>query len=611
MANPKPGFIDEGYVFRGGDPNDPANWAPLAKQQRSGVSELVRGLRRGASKAAASTIGMVADVPQNIHDLTQMAIAPLEKMVFGELPQIDPRRVASSYIMERSRPLWEFQPSGAIGRAAYTAGEVGMAGLLSGGATGGARGLTYNLALPMAGGVAGEALGGERGKLIGAVGLPLATGAAEAGIKALARAGATVPPQQSMAALQAAGVPPVAGDVGPIMGTTQRAVETTPLGYAIGKRAAERRGQAISGQLETLGKDISEEVAGRVVKQGVGDWTQRFQNKYRALQAVTRQIMPDNTPVEMSNTQTVLDDLLAQPASVEAMSNAGDLKRFSSLQEALTVSQGRVGAAELRALRTQVGTIAYPKSVIVGDVDTAKYERLWKAMSQDLEGAAQSVGPAAVKAMARENRFYSSGRERLREYFDGIANQADPKRVFNSLMSGTKRGITEVRTTMKSLTPEQRDAVAAAQIVSMGKPIGSRVETGFSAETFLTRWRNLSDESKVALFSGGTNPQLRKTLDTLARATQVTRETARYLPNPSGSGAAAVSGGLVASALWRPVEAMVAIGGTGALEYLFTRPWFAKWLAAGKSLPPQAMQGHLIRFQILAGQDPLLSETQR
>ncbi len=609
----KPGDITEdGYLFLGGDPKKETSWTRAPAWRKALRSAAKTGLEaiqpsaigQGMRKGFVAGAGMIADAPQNVRDLALAGLSVARHKIHGEpLVDIDPQRKASTYLSEATRPAWEYQPQGRMDQAAYTAGEIGAAGLMGGGA-GTAKGLMYNVALPVVGGTVGEQLMGEKGKLIGSIAAPIGAGAVEAGVRTALRAGGS---PGAVQALEQAGVRPVAGDIGPVAATVQRGLEMTPLGYVVGKSVAAKR----QAQIEDAIKQASPHgmtgavEAGKTIKQGLTDWTNRFETNYQMLRQNTRSLLPDTDQIRVTNTERVLNQLANPSPAIAAAMSPGDLAYFQKMAQAF--QSGVLSAGDVRKIKTLVGDKAYPKTKLIGDFDKASYERIWAALAQDMEAAARTKGPNVLKAQQTENAYYKAGRERVREYFDDITKEADPNKLFESLYSGGKRGAEELRTVMKSLRPEERDLVASAVMTRLGKATGSSVDD-FSAETFLTNWRNLTPEAKKAMFSGTSNKNLPKALDQIAEAAMVMRQTSRHLPNPSGTAAAGIAGLSLAGAFSNFTGTIASIGGTGALEVLFTRPWFVKWLETGAALPESAMKSHIVRFAVLAERDPVLSE---
>jgi hypothetical protein len=257
----------------------------------------------------------------------------------------------------------------------------------------------------------------------------------------------------------------------------------------------------------------------------------------------------------------------------------------------------------LRDIKTAIGIQAYPKFGMISHGDEAVYGNLYKALKTDLEGAAYQVGKPAYLAQKTENAYYTAGIDRVGKYFDNITGQKDPQVLFDSLMSGGKKGAEELRTTMKSLTPDQRDIVASAMIEKMGGVQASRRGNSaeFSAETFLTQWNSLQDGAKRALFAGTSNPAMLNDLNKIADAAAVMRATKDVMPNQSGTGPAVTATSMAGGLLAFPASTIALAGGTSLASYLLTSPKFVKWLSQGVTLPDaQSVQSHLTRLGALA-----------
>jgi len=391
--------------------------------------------------------------------------------------------------------------------------------------------------------------------------------------------------------------------------------------------------QNVRGQLERIAqqglrRDLDPEVAGRGTIAGVEDFVQRFQDRSGPLFDEITTRVGAGTPAPVTNTAAALQRITTPIAGAEATSARFSSPFLQGLADDIATDTAASGAMPFQALqrvRSLVGErLSNPG--LTSDVPTAQLRQLYGAISDDIRGAAQAAGPEASRAFSRANRFYRSGRQRIENTLEPLVRNRVPEQVFESLMRGGKSGATQLRTAMKSLSPQQQDMVTGTAIRRLGTAVPSQqgAEGGeFSFNTFMTRWNQLDDAAKTALFRRGRNPQLAQDLDALARYGERVRESSKAFANPSGTSGATIgstmglaSAGSIAASPFLGAGALtlplVFAGGTGAANLgarlMVSRP-FVHWLAQSTRMRPDGIAAHLGRLSgIAAKEDPETKE---
>ena len=124
---------------------------------------------------------------------------------------------------------------------------------------------------------------------------------------------------------------------------------------------------------------------------------------------------------------------------------------------------GQLPFGAVQRMRTLVGDrLGSPG--LTTDVSTGQLKQLYGAISDDIRSAATGAGPEAAQAFTRANRFYRAGSERIEGTIQPLIGSKVPEKVFDSLISGSKSGGTQIRTVMRSLTPTQQDIVTGTAI---------------------------------------------------------------------------------------------------------------------------------------------------
>jgi hypothetical protein len=559
---------------------------------------------------------MVADVPQNVKDLAVMGMAMGRHVTHPEeeLPDVNPRRIASSAILNAAKPLYGETPTDPLRRFAYTTGELGTMGLLSGGA-GTGRGMLYNAALPAVGGATGE-MAAHRygfsptwGKIGGSLLFPGAVAAGEYLGKLAIRGPLTPDKLENIKTMEAGGAEPTTANMGPWPATVQNMSQKTPAGWFWGRRAADKQAEQMAAKAGSAApvKDVTAADAGSVVAAGLNNWRDSFDRSYQALRQFTASVFPDSTPVKVDRLTQTLDDLTTPAAGAET--STGQVPELlQSIKADVAKSGGVLPAGTIKALKTKVGAVVYPTRATIADPAEAQYKAVYEAMAQDLENGAQAVGEGAYKAMKAENIWYATERAKFTNYFDSLIRKAgvEPVDTFNAIMTGGKKGAEQARAVMGRLSQNERDVYASAAIESMGWVRKPGERAFFSPTEFVNKWDSIDAGAKEAIFGRTSNPNMIKDLDTVARAANVVRETSKVMPNPSGTAPAGVA--LVTPfALWfAPVATASITAGSSAVSYALTNPGFVHWLATSTKLPAGMFSSQLVLLNNMAQKDPRL-----
>lgn len=292
---------------------------------------------------------------------------------------------------------------------------------------------------------------------------------------------------------------------------------------------------------------------------------------------------------------------------------------IGDLQAAAAASNGRLPYEAVKKLRTLVGQ-EIDDAGLMGDFPRSKFKALYGALSRDLERAAAEAGPAAMQAYRRANNYTRMGMERAENVSRVVDKNGGPEAVFQSAMSGTKEGASTLRAVMQSIPKDAQKAVTAAVVKRLGRARSSAQNVegdAFSADTFLTRWNDLSDDAKRVLFDRH-GPGFSRDMDRIARVASAVKEGGKAFANPSGS-ANKVAGysygaALVASLLdvTGASTAKLIGGGLAAngLARTLTSPRAVRWLARATPLPRGAFPALIqtMRAEGRASEDPALQE---
>lgn len=614
-------------------------------------AELARREGQGGSLLGdvAGAVGeFVAKPFLDARDVIQQGVQPSEQFPYFRLPESVGERSEST--SETGRNIAAFASpaaGGAIG--AQLATQAG-------------RGLLGRAAAAGGGTAAGELLGqtgeqvaqGQRPQIdpgevaiagaSGAVGQPIgeALGAvASEGVKRLFRGGeqGRQGVQQAIDDLAPFGISP---SVAQASGRTaldgvESLLSGAPGGAAVFRRRVAETTDSVAKALDdqvmrlTSGKGASRESVGKTVREGINQYASRFATRSSRLWQALDDKVPGNAPVPAENTVKAFEELTGPiqgaPALTEELGNS-TLARMSAALASDLGDSGAVPYSVLRDLRTAIGQkIGNP--TLTSDVTTKQFRRIYAGLSEDLRTAARGVG--AEDLWKRANTFTREGSKRLEDTLQPLLNKKTNAQIEKALWGGLQDGPEQMRTLMRSLTPDQEDVVVADAIRRMGTARPSQQgaeDVAFSFETFLTNWAKVRGQetssplgtSLDVLFRRGRNVQLGQDLDKLARASERMRETSRAFFNPSGTadrGTAQAAmftsmGSTLAGFFKLPVVLAASMGATNAGARLMTSPKFVRWLAQSTEVAPNKAAAHIGRLATLAEQeDPETQEAIR
>lgn len=272
-------------------------------------------------------------------------------------------------------------------------------------------------------------------------------------------------------------------------------------------------------------------------------------------------------------------------------------KIFEGITKDMAKNNNQLPYEALKTIKQQVGN-KLADNMLISTSEKGALKQLYKALSTDIEqGVFRYGGNEGSKALAKANRVYQQGLEKIDDFLQPIYNKTDPDKLVGQLFSAGTQGSTQLQALQTSLKPAQYKVLVSSLLERMGRiaPGAGSAEgletTGrFSTEAFLTNWNRLSPAAKKVLFSGkGFKPSMAKDLDELAKVTSLVRESGKTWRNPSGTADRLIGQGIIfgagASIVTNPGFALIGIPlvGMGANlgSRLLTNPSFVKWAAQG------------------------------
>lgn len=225
----------------------------------------------------------------------------------------------------------------------------------------------------------------------------------------------------------------------------------------------------------------------------------------------------------------------------------------------------------------------------------------------------------AIREFRRADRFTRLSIQRLEtveRLFRAESAEALARNITNAALAGGRGNEQLLQTLRRTLRPTEMAEIAASIVSEMGRPVGSArgvtQEIGFSVQSFLTKWENMSPRAREILFGGEHARAMEDLVRVVSRLGNVEAlaNTSRTTSNALGVGALATGGGAyMAGGIETAIGSALAVGGASVL---FSRPSYVRWVtgylrlkAATKN--PQTMgmiSSHLAQLARMAKSDP-------
>ena len=451
---------------------------------------------------------------------------------------------------------------------------------------------------------------------------------------------------------------PTAGQVSgsPLINFVEAGLAMLPASTRIMKENAE---QTIA-QLDTATRELAEQYGGtrttseasyKLMDSATASRA-RYDDKVDAMYTAVNDLIPDSVVSDARATTEFVEKYIvaAKTATGEPQLNPALIQAQQVLKDA---ADGVLSYNRLKEFRTSLGkTIrsAESKGALTGP--EAKVKELYGYVTRDLDeivtrassGQADLFGknvnvPKQGTAIDLYNQANAFVRENMRpggdmKFIDDVLKRGESEATgaLRYAMSGAKDGAERIEKLRRQFTPEEFDVLAGYNLGKMGTPrasVAGAVEVGegaakegadyvaaqgFSPNTFLTNWGNMSKEAKDAMFAGGKYDELLPALDDLVFTVDRIGKSAAQMANPSGTAkniaAIGFLGGIPGASLIGMDSFTFGFGGLAG-QYggakLMTSPSYVKWLAEGVQIAaynPNSFGQHVRRLVQIQAANP-------
>jgi hypothetical protein len=287
-------------------------------------------------------------------------------------------------------------------------------------------------------------------------------------------------------------------------------------------------------------------------------------------------------------------------------SKGGNLARLSALRRSLRNEEwGDVSSGIIRELGRPTASSGQAAAQSAG-FSPQTFASRWREMSP--EGKNSLFGGSFGSALRRGLDRFAQASGRMVE-FEAMANKLYGTQsaeglalgILKDAMGGRKGGNLGRLTRLRGLLDDQQwGDVSSGVIRELGRPVGSArgaaEEAGFSVNSFMTNWRNMSEEGKNVLFNrpGESGKALRNSLDRFVRVAdrmanfEAMANTSRSATNALGMAGLASVFTAAQQAITGNFQTAAAAGSVAAGTYAFgrfmTSPLYVRWLTRAAEL---------------------------
>jgi hypothetical protein len=372
------------------------------------------------------------------------------------------------------------------------------------------------------------------------------------------------------------------------------------------KRTQDQIGEATSRIARKEGEVLAPDDAGLAVREaGQAFSTKQSQRIGRVYERAEERAK--GVTIKPLQAVSVIDEQIARLSQL-GETNAPLIRSLEKLKSDIS---GGVKVSGMRDARTSLSQGVYD-----GKLRSNQEKQIYKSVIEALSGDIEA-GLSAAGRKDSLNLFKvadKAWKERI-EYIDSVLEPVigqgkSGESILNaveSMAKGKSGGVRRLQELMREMPPEQAGNIRATIIDRIGKAkSGQQDDSGevFSAQTFLTRWSDMSPKGRAALFG---DSELRRNLDDIAKISSATKQSGKYASTSNSPGGILANMGILMAGGYASPKLAVIAGGTQFLTgRLMASPRFTAWLAR---MPenPAAVPQYANRLKQIAAQEPIIA----
>jgi hypothetical protein len=421
-------------------------------------------------------------------------------------------------------------------------------------------------------------------------------------------------PRQLSPEMQAAerqGIPMMPADVGgpAIRRITSAAAQTAPGASQIvraGRRTQDAAGAARNRVANSVGTPDTPAGAGEAAIRGGRDFQARTGRQANDLYR-RAETQAGDTQVDLVNARRVMDEHIAELSQVP-----GGAPGLALLRDLRSELDGAFPVEGIRKMRTQLRD-----RFEVGSDAARRAGQVVDAAAEDIVNSLSAAGrPEAARAYRAADRYWRMRLSTIDNVLEPILGRSSQtgrvgtrsgEDVVRTLQQASRARSRQLEAFARAMPEEERGVVRATLINELGRPgAGSPIEGSFALETFLTNWRQITNNRESLgtvrrLFGGDAV----RNLEDIATVANASRQAGTYA-NRSNTGGTLTNAatGTVALASLPWFGAIVTgqfLSGT-----LLASPRFARWLATTRTVTDPAR--HIQRLSGIASAEPAIAQ---
>lgn len=393
-------------------------------------------------------------------------------------------------------------------------------------------------------------------------------------------------------------------------GARQGFVSDIPISKAVTRM--EGQGQAARERIAgEAGQVLDPEDAGNVVRQAANVYSERTSDiggklYDRAARRAGGASFPAPTAIAKA------DEWLGELGKSMQGTNGTIFKEVKALRDRM--ADGSFELMSIPRTRDELRAQIQERGLRGSTLDTAMKQILKASEDDILNGLRQAGQDDAANAFITANKFWQKRVETIDEVLEPILGKGSPRsgeKIVSAIerMANPKTGDSaQLRRLFDAMPEKEAQSVRATVINRMGRPTAGAADNaddmGFSFNTFLTNWNNMSPRAKATMFP----KESRKALDDLVTVSTAVKQAGSAANTSNTTRALTVQAAITSLAFFEPLTAMSVTGGQYAVGRLLASPKFARILAgAPKVATPQARKAVATRLGNLAKAEPALA----
>jgi hypothetical protein len=469
---------------------------------------------------------------------------------------------------------------------------------------GGAGGFGYGEGLQ--GSSTNALLGAATGGILGAGGQRIGNALANRSRAAPRVAGAEI--QQAADDLQIPVIPAVTGGTTArrlTSGARQGFVSDRPIARAVDAMEA-GGGAARDRAAAATGRALDSEDAGNVVRQAADVYSRRTSDiGGRLYERADR--MAQGTTLPLPRAVAAADAWLAKLAKSAEGAKGSLYRDVKKLRDQMAARQFEVEG--IRQTRTALREQLQERGLRGSATDKVMGEILQAATDDLFDGLTAAGKQNAADALRTANAFWKKRVETIDQVLEPILGRNRSGEQIVTAIEGLAKPKTgnasRLRQLFDAMPANEARSLSATIITRMGQPTAGAAEkgAGFSFNTFLTNWNNMSPRARATMFPDET----RAALDKLATVSRGVKQAGSAM-NTSNTAGALTAQAVISGVPWL-IDPMTAIGLTGSqwvVGRLLASPRVARWIAGAPS-NPQARSAYIARLGGIARAEPAIA----